>query len=32
LPAVVAPEPAPAADLNKANEKLSALLGKPNEK
>jgi ABC-2 type transport system ATP-binding protein len=27
-----APEPAPPADLNKANEKLSSLLGKPNEK
>jgi ABC-2 type transport system ATP-binding protein len=33
LPAApVAPEPVPAADLNKANEKLSSLLGKPNEK
>jgi ABC-2 type transport system ATP-binding protein len=32
LAAAVAPEPAPAADLNKANEKLSSLLGKPNEK
>jgi hypothetical protein len=30
-PAVV-PPPAPAVDLNKANEKLSSLLGKPNEK
>jgi ABC-2 type transport system ATP-binding protein len=31
--AAPAPEsPAPAADLNKANEKLSSLLGKPNEK
>jgi ABC-2 type transport system ATP-binding protein len=28
----VAPEPAPAVDLNKANEKLSALLGKQKEK
>jgi ABC-2 type transport system ATP-binding protein len=27
-----APQPAPPADLNKANEKLSSLLGKPNEK
>jgi ABC-2 type transport system ATP-binding protein len=27
-----APKPEPAVDLNKANEKLSALLGKPNEK
>jgi hypothetical protein len=27
-----APPPQPAADLNKANEKLSSLLGKPNEK
>jgi ABC-2 type transport system ATP-binding protein len=33
LPAeAVAPEPAPAVDLNKAGEKLAALLGKPNEK
>jgi ABC-2 type transport system ATP-binding protein len=30
--AAAAPEPAPAVDLNKANEKLSSLLGKPNEK
>ena len=30
--AAVAPEPAPAADLNKANERLSSLLAKPNEK
>jgi ABC-2 type transport system ATP-binding protein len=30
--AAVAPKPAPAVDLNKANEKLSSLLGRPNEK
>ena len=30
--AAAAPQPAPPADLNKANEKLSSLLGKPNEK
>jgi hypothetical protein len=31
LPAAAAPKAAPAADLNKANEKLSSLLGKPKE-